>query len=217
MGKTRQWFNTGSGKLVSYFLQGLLLLAPTFVTIYALFYIFNALDSSIERAFRWLFHFYYPGFGLVVVFFIIALIGYIGSLVIAQPVLHLLDMIMERTPLVKEIYSSLKDFFGAFISNKKKFNKPVMFEFGKGTGVFKLGFITQEDLSEINIKDKVAVYAPLSYNLSGILYVVNRDQVHVLEGVGAGDLMKFIVSGGVTEMDDDDEPTAILNARKNEP
>jgi uncharacterized membrane protein len=212
MGKTRQWFNTGSGKIVSYFLQGLLLLAPTFVTIYALFYIFNALDSTIERAFRWLFHFYYPGFGLVVVFFIIAFIGYIGSLVIAQPVLHLLDIIMERTPLVKDIYSSLKDFFGAFISNKKKFNKPVMFEFGKGTGIFKLGFITQEDLSEISITDKVAVYAPLSYNLSGILYVVNRDQVQVLDGVGAGDLMKFIVSGGVTEMDDDEHSSAKVSA-----
>jgi len=204
MGKTRQWFDTGTGKIFSYFLQGLLLLAPTFVTIYALFYIFNALDSTIERVFRWVFHFYYPGFGLVVLFVIITLIGYIGSLVIAQPILHLLDMIMERTPLVKDIYSSLKDFFGAFISNKKKFNKPVMFELGKGSGVFKLGFITQDDLSEIKVSDKVAVYTPLSYNLSGILYLVNKEQVEVLEGVSAGDLMKFIVSGGVTEMDEDD-------------
>jgi len=68
----------------------------------------------------------------------------------------------------------------------------------------KLGFITQEDLSEMGIKDKVAVYAPWSYNLSGSLYLVNREQVQVLKDVGAGDVMKFVMSGGVTEIEDDD-------------
>ena len=139
-------------------------------------------------------------------FAFITAIGFIGSLVIVQPVLHLLDLILEKTPVVKDIYSSLKDFFGAFISNKKKFDKPVMFEMGKGTGVYKLGFITQEDLTEMNIKDKVAVYTPLSYNLSGILYIVNKDQVQILGDVGTRDILKFIVSGGVTELDDDHQP-----------
>ncbi|MFN8321994.1 MAG: DUF502 domain-containing protein [Chitinophagales bacterium] len=203
MGRTRLWFKTGFGKVISYFLQGLLLLAPIFVTIYAIFYIFNAIDSTIEKVFRALFHFYYPGFGIVVMFFLLAFIGFIGSLVIAQPLLHVLDSIMEKTPLVKDIYSSLKDFFGAFISNKKKFDKPVMFEVGKESGVFRLGFITQDDLSDLHIKDKVAVYAPWSYNLSGILYLVNRDQVQVLKDVRAGDVMKFVMSGGVTELDEE--------------
>ncbi|MDB5282453.1 MAG: hypothetical protein JWO06_1528 [Bacteroidota bacterium] len=78
-----------------------------------------------------------------------------------------------------------------------------MFEIGKGTGVYKLGFITQEDLSEMGINDKVAVYTPLSYNLSGILYLVNRDQIEPLNDVAARDLLKFIVSGGVTEIEDE--------------
>lgn len=203
MGRTRLWFKTGFGKVISYFLQGLLLLAPIFVTIYAIFYIFNAIDSTIENVFRALFHFYYPGFGIVVMFFLVAFIGFIGSLVIAQPLLHVMDSIMEKTPLVKDIYSSLKDFFGAFISNKKKFDKPVMFEVGKESGVFRLGFITQDDLSDLHIKDKVAVYAPWSYNLSGILYLVNRNQVQVLKDVRAGDVMKFVMSGGVTELDEE--------------
>ncbi len=203
MSKTRVWFKSGFGRIVSYFLQGLLLLAPIFVTIYSVVYIFNLLDSSIERLYRAVFNFYFPSFGIITMFFIIAIIGYFGSLVIAQPLLHFLDEIFERTPLVKDIYSSLKDFFGAFMSTKKKFDKPVLFEWGKGTGVFKLGFITQDDLSELNIKDKVAVYAPLSYNLSGILYVVNKDQIQVLNDVGAGHVMKFVMSGGVTEIEED--------------
>ncbi|HLP20798.1 MAG TPA: DUF502 domain-containing protein [Chitinophagales bacterium] len=204
MGKTRTWFKSGFGKIVSYFLQGLLLIAPMFLTIYAVFYIFNLIDTSIERVFRFIFHFYYPGIGIIAMFFIIAFIGFVGSLVFFQPMLHILDELMERVPVIKDIYSSVKDFFGAFISKKKKFDKPVMFEIGKNSGVYRIGFITQNDLTELNILDKVAVYAPWSYNLSGTLFIVNRDQVQPLNDVGSGDVMKFVMSGGVTEIEEDD-------------
>ncbi|MFM2305517.1 MAG: hypothetical protein RLZZ367_186 [Bacteroidota bacterium] len=204
MPNTRAWFKSGFGKIVSYFLQGLLLIAPMFLSIYAVFYIFNLLDSTIEKLFRFIFHFYYPGIGIIAMFFIIAFIGFVGSLVFFQPLLHILDELMERVPVVKDIYSSVKDFFGAFISKKKKFDKPVMFEIGKNSGVFRMGFITQNDLSEMNIKDKVAVYAPWSYNLSGTLFIVNTDQVQPINDVGAGDVMKFVMTGGVTEIDDEE-------------
>lgn len=209
MGKTRTWFKSGFGKIVSYFLQGLLLIAPMFLSIYAVFYIFNLIDSSIEKVFRFIFHFYYPGIGIIAMFFIIALIGFVGSLVFFQPLLHILDELMERVPVVKDIYSSVKDFFGAFISKKKKFDKPVMFEIGKNTGVFRMGFITQDDLSEMNIKDKVAVYAPWSYNLSGTLYIVNTDQIQPINDIGAGDVMKFVMTGGVTQIDEEEGATEI--------
>ena len=205
MADAKQWFKTRGGRLFSYFLQGLLLIAPFVVTVYTIFFVFDWLDSKVSTVFEKLFHFYYPGIGILAMVVVITLIGFFGSLVILQPLLHLFDTMLEKTPLVKDLYSSLKDFFGAFMSSKKKFSKPVMFEMGKGSGVFKLGFITQEDLSELSIKDKVAVYAPLSYNLSGMLYVVNADQVQVLHDVKAGDVMKFIVSGGVTEIEEHEE------------
>lgn len=204
MGSTRDWLKSGFGKVISYFLQGLLLIAPIFVTIYAIFYIFNLLDTSIEKVFRFIFHFYFPGIGIVAMFFIIALIGLVGSMVIFQPLLHVLEVFMERVPVVKDIYSSVKDFFGAFISKKKKFDKPVIFEIGKNSGVFRVGFITKNDLSELGIKDKVAVYAPWSYNLSGTLFIVNTDQVHPLNDVSPGDMMKFAMTGGVTEIDEEE-------------
>jgi uncharacterized membrane protein len=203
MSKTKDWFRTGSGKIVAYFLQGLLLIAPVFVTMYIIYYVFSFVDSRLNDLFESLFNFRFFGFGLLITCALITFIGFIGSLVIVQPLLHLVDLLLEKTPFVKDLYSSLKDFFGAFISNKKKFNQPVMFEMGKGTGVYKLGFITQEDLSEMGITDKVAVYTPLSYNLSGILYLVNRDQIQILDEVAARDVLKFIVSGGVTEIEDE--------------
>lgn len=205
MGRTKNWFKSGFGKIVAYFLQGLLLIAPTFLTLYAIFYFFNFFDSRVNDVFENFFKARFPGLGLVAIFFFITAIGFIGSLVIVQPLLHLIDLMLEKTPLVKDIYSTVKDFFGAFISKKKKFNRPVIFEFGKGTGVFKLGFITQEDLSDLGILDKVAVYTPLSYNLSGIMYIVNKDQVQPLHDVGSTDMMKFILSGGVTELEEEEE------------
>jgi uncharacterized membrane protein len=203
MSTTKDWFRTGSGKIVAYFLQGILLIAPVFVTIYIIVYVFTVLDTRLNDLFETIFHFRFVGFGLLITCALITFVGFIGSLVIVQPLLHLVDLLLEKTPFAKDIYTSLKDFFSAFISNKKKFNQPVMFEMGKGSGVFKLGFITQEDLSEMGIADKVAVYTPLSYNLSGILYLVNRDQIHTLSEVAARDVLKFIVSGGVTEIEDE--------------
>lgn len=204
MGRTKNWFKSGFGKVVAYFLQGLLLIAPTFVTLYALFFFFNFFDSQVNDLFETIFKARFPGLGLVAIFLFITAIGFIGSLVVVQPLLHLIDLMLEKTPVVKDIYSTVKDFFGAFISKKKKFNKPVMFEMGKGSGVFKLGFITAEDLSDWNISGKVAVYTPLSYNLSGIMYVVNKDQVEPLNDVSATDMMKFILSGGVTEIEEEE-------------
>lgn len=201
---TKGWLQSGLGKIVAYFLQGLLLIAPTFVTFYIIFYFFHFFDSLVNDLFERLLGSRFPGLGLVAVFVFITLVGFIGSLVIVQPILHITDLILEKTPVVKDMYSSLKDFFAAFISNKKKFNQPVMFEMGKGTGVYKLGFITQADLTELGITDKVAIYAPLSYNLSGIMYVVNKDQVFPLMDVRSADMMKFILSGGVTEIEEDE-------------
>jgi uncharacterized membrane protein len=204
MSNTKQWFQTRVGKVLTYFLQGLLLIAPMFVTIYVILYFFNALDTKLNDIFEAVFHIrLFIGFGILITFALITFIGFVGSSVFVQPILHLMDLLIEKTPVAKDLYSSLKDFFGAFISNKKKFNRPVMFEMGKGTGVFKLGFITQEDLSNIAIEDKVAVYAPWSYNLSGTLFLVDKDQIQTLDHVRSADMMKFIVSGGVTAIEDE--------------
>ncbi|MDB5282452.1 MAG: hypothetical protein JWO06_1527 [Bacteroidota bacterium] len=120
MGKSKDWFKSRGGKIVAYFLQGLLLIAPSIVTVYAIYYFFNFFDSRLNNLFENIFHFRFFGFGLLVMFFVVTAIGFVGSLVIVQPLLHIIDLILEKTPLVKDIYSALKDFFAAFISNKKK-------------------------------------------------------------------------------------------------
>jgi uncharacterized membrane protein len=89
----------------------------------------------------------------------------------------------------------------AFVGEKRRFNRPVLVKLIEGSEIKKLGFITREDLTEFDInEDHIAVYLPHSYNFSGNLYIVEKRNVTVLDA-NAAEVMKFIVSGGVTEVD----------------
>ena len=200
-----QKINSYFRRIFSYFLQGLLLIAPVFVTVYSIWAVFNIFDTRANDLFELVFHFRFPGLGLLVLFGIITLIGLIGSTVLLQPIMHGLELLLEKTPLVKDIYSSIKDFISAFLSNKKKFNKPVMVEMGRGQGLYKLGFITNEKLDEFKIEGKMAVYFPHSYNFSGNLHIVDVDLIHPIKDVSSTDFMKYIVTGGVMQIDDEEE------------
>jgi uncharacterized membrane protein len=189
-------------KLLTYFIQGLLLIAPVFVTLYAIWFLFSWLDNTVTDFTEFLLGKRIHGIGIVILFIIIAIIGFLGSTVILRPILILVEDLLERTPLVRDIYGSMRDFIEAFIGNQAKFKHPVVVEMGKNTGIFRIGFITQKDLTEININDKVAVYLPFSYSIAGIIVLVSKEMVQPLDGVSPADAMKFILSGGVTNFKD---------------
>jgi uncharacterized membrane protein len=190
-------------RLGSYFFQGLLIIGPAFFTFWAIYQIFDIFDSNTKPLFERLFHFSFPGIGILVFMAFITLVGFAGSTVIIRPLMTLIENLLEHTPLVKDIYSSFKDFISAFISNKKKFDRPVMMELGKGLGVYRMGFITQDDLTEFDVLDRVAVYCPDSYGFTGNLYIANKELVQPLPNVGSAHVMKYILSGGVMEVPDE--------------
>jgi uncharacterized membrane protein len=107
---------------------------------------------------------------------------------------------MEKVPFIKVIYSSTKDFMSAFVGQKKKFTETVMVKMNNDAEIYKLGFITQKDLSNIGIKEgMIAVYLPHSYNFSGNLFIVPAANVTPINAPPS-EMMKFIVSGGITEI-----------------
>ncbi|MDO1450080.1 DUF502 domain-containing protein [Rhodocytophaga aerolata] len=177
--------------LIKYFFRGLLLVIPIGLTIYILVAAVRWLDSLLSLK--------YPGSGILIILVSITAIGYIGSTLIAKPIVEFFEKLLNRLPLVRIIYSSVKDLISAFVGDKKKFSQPVLVTINKGSDLQKLGFITQEDLSTIGIKEKIAVYLPHSYNFSGDLYIVPKENVVLIQNSGA-DIMKFIVSGGVTSV-----------------
>lgn len=178
-----------TAKLLSYFIKGLFLLAPVYITGYIIFNLLNSLDQE--------FYFYFRGTGLAVIVAIIMIVGFLGSTFISIPLVQILEEGVSKLPLVGLIYFSLKDLIGAFVGDKKKFNQPVKFILNKENGIQKLGFITQTDLGFLNIEDSVIVYCPHSYAFSGELYIVPTANVTLLNQP-ASDVMKMIVSGGVS-------------------
>ncbi len=169
----------------------MLLVSPIGVTLYILWATIKWLDALLPL--------WFPGAGILIMLGSVTVVGYIGSTLIARPILALIEGLLSRLPLINIVYTSLKDLISAFVGDKKKFTSPVLVTLNRESELGKLGFITQTDLAALDMPGKVAVYLPHSYNFSGDLYIVPRENVTPLHSSGAS-VMKFIVSGGVTHV-----------------
>ena len=212
------------GRLLYFFFQGMVILAPIVITVWAVLSLFNLIDGILPNLLHVLFPDLVklnpqgypekiPGLGFLVVVVIVFLVGYISSSFIVSKLVELFDNILEKTPGVKSIYSTVKDFLEAFAGNKRKFDKPVLVSI-ESPDVWRVGFITQTDVSEFGLHEHVAVYIPHSYAFSGITYLVKPDRIRKIEGVSSADAMKFIVSGGVTDVAEHDVKHGARHASK---
>jgi len=185
-------------KIVRYFIQGLIYIAPLGVTAYIVYLIFTFIDRLLDKYIDPILPVNIPGINLLVVILLIILVGIIGQTIIARPVKLLASELLEKVPLINWIYVAIRDLLSAFVGKGKKFSNPVMVKVNHLSNLEKLGFLTQEDLSSLGVKDKkVAVYFPHSYNFSGELFIVPIEHVRSIDA-SSGDIMKFIVSGGAS-------------------
>jgi uncharacterized membrane protein len=191
-------------KITNYFLQGLLYIAPFGITAYIIYLLFNFTDSLLNDLLEKHLKIDIPGLGLLAIFFFLVLVGIVGRSILARPFKLLFNRLIKKTPLLKIIYSALNDLFSAFVGKERKFNKPVIVLVNPISNLEKLGFLTEEDLSKIDEKEKVAVYFPHSYNFSGELFIVPKTQVRPID-INPVVLMKFILSGGVTNIYEEQE------------
>ncbi len=199
MSKKNSRMNYLMKKLTSYFLQGLLYSAPIGITLYVIYLVFVFSDGILKPIIESYLKFPVPGLGILIMVILITLIGIIGQTVVAKPFKAAMERLIQKAPLLNMVYTSIRDFMEAFVGREKKFNQPVRVVVNQNPEIERLGFITQHDLSELNIQNKVAVYFPFSYAFTGELLIVPAEFVKALD-IPAGELMKFIVSGGVTRV-----------------
>lgn len=203
---TLHWKN-----LLQYFFQGLVIIAPLGITIYAVYWLFTTVDNFLPNIVHSFFPRYLPvdadgnvkkipGLGFVVVILIVLLVGRISSSFFMSKLVDLLDGMLERTPGIKFIYKSVKDFLEAFTGNKRKFDKPVLVNVD-ASDVWRIGFITKEDSHDFDLIEHAVVYIPLSYALTGVTYFVPRKNIRQLTHITSAEAMKFAVSGGVSEVE----------------
>jgi len=175
-------------RYIGYFWRGCLVIAPVAITVYVAWMIIRTVDTLIPIGI--------PGVGFVVTVLLITLIGFLTSNVVGRTLVSELERALSKVPLVKLLYSSIRDLINAFVGERKRFDKPVAVRFG-ATGPRALGFVTRQNLPDASLSGMVAVYFPQSYNFAGNLLVVARDQVEPLD-LNSVDVMTFIVSGGVS-------------------
>lgn len=194
-------------KLLQYFLQGLLILAPVAITAYAIYWVVSSIDSwlpiftYIDK--NGLVHVRNYGIGFVVIIGALIVIGYFSSFFITGRIVSFMDKVLEKTPGIKYIYSTTRDFFEAFAGDKKKFTKNVLANVDDND-VWRVGFITQDDMQEFGLKEYVAVYIPMAYSVAGNVYIIPKVRVRPIDNISASQTMKFAVSGGVTSIEEEE-------------
>ncbi|MCP3658779.1 MAG: DUF502 domain-containing protein [Bacteroidetes bacterium] len=179
-------------KIFIYFIRGVLLVIPFWLTIYIISATLKKLDSMLKTNI--------PGLGLAIILITITFIGYVGSSFLIRSIIDSIDKFTLKIPLINIIYSSFKDMTSAVISNKKKFDSPVLMTFNKNPIVKKVGFITQKELKNIGLPGMASVYVPNTYSISGDLYIVDKKDLEPMK-LSTSETMKFAVSGGITKIE----------------
>lgn len=176
------------------FLRGLLVVLPIALTAGILIWMLGLLGSIL--------HLDDLSFGAMLLYVTlgivsITLIGKLTEGVVAQQFLAFVEGIIEKAPGLSWIFGTTKDLTNAFVGDEKKFTKPVRVRSTEYT--WRIGFLTEEDCSEIGMPDHCVVYLPMSYAITGQIIVVKKTDVERIDA-DAGTVMKFILSGGVTEI-----------------
>ena len=187
--------------LLNYLIKGLLIVLPIGLSIFIVIWAVTTVDSWVnvnnilgvnpvtgESQ-------NIPGLGLVLVVGIILMAGIFVTYFVTEPMYNWFQRMMDKLPIVKFIYSSIKDLTEAFVGDEKKFNHPVLVEV-EGD-LKRIGFLTQGDLTSIGLPGESIVYFPFSYSFAGQVYVVKNEKMKPLQ-MSAADAMKLVVSGGVS-------------------
>ena len=184
-------------KIKSYFLKGLLYIVPVAALVWVIVKSYSLLNGNIRA--------YLPEnmqfLGIILLVGVITIIGYLGNMVITSPINAFFQSMLEKAPLLKTIYSSVKDLMNTFVGKKKGFSQPVLIKVYENSTIERIGFITNEDMEALKLtKGKVLVYLPHSYAFSGQLFVVDRSYITPIDS-SSSEIMKLIVSGGVSDIE----------------
>lgn len=196
--------------LLRNFFRGLLIFAPIAITAYLIYLFISWTDKLIKNLLiNWIgdsssLDLNFPGFGLISIFILLTVLGFLSRTFIIKPLLQWFDSLVNRMPLVKIVYGSLKDLFSAFVSDEKKFDKPVVVRLIKD-GPVRLGFLTDENLEQLELSGMVSVYFPHSYNFSGNHYILPKSSITPVVGINSADIMRYVVSGGVVNINQESE------------
>lgn len=173
-------------RITQYFLRGLITALPLGLTIYLL-YLFLAWSEklAIQLMRPFIGDFYVPGLGLVLGIIGIFLLGVLVSQPFIARLLSLVELPFTNIPVVKSIYSSLKNFADYFSPHPNKPSQQVVVLRVPGQPLELVGLVTRQGVEGLPSgfiqDDRVAVYLPMGYMIGGYTVFVPRDWVQPIE------------------------------------
>ena len=184
------------------FLSGLAVVLPIFITIAVVLWVLNAVETSIGAIVQMFLPVgdYPRGVGLLLALVIVFAIGILMEAVYFRRLMGWFEELLNRIPLVKTIYSAMRDLMSLFSKEgSKKFSKVVMVKL-PGIEARLIGFVTIEDFTALPFKpgaDNVAVYLPMSYQIGGYTLFLRRDLLTPLD-MSLEEAMRFVVTAGMS-------------------
>jgi uncharacterized membrane protein len=182
-------------EIVKNFLRGLLIVVPVAATAWIIYLVFTTVDNWVNV--EALLDRRIPGAGVLITVVAIFLVGLLTRTLVLRWVFGRVDSLLAQLPLVKILYTSIRDLTHAFVGEQKRFDRPVAITPGSDPELLLLGFLTRDDLDVLGLPGFASVYVPQSYNFAGNLVLVPRERIRPLTADSTG-AMKFIVSGGVS-------------------
>jgi len=202
-----------------YFITGLLIWIPLYITFAVLALIVNTLDGWIMP---WLpqyldpknfLGFNIPGLGVLLFAFILFVTGVIGANVLGQRVVRSWESLLARIPVVKSLYSSIKQVSDTLFSNNgKAFRKALLVQYPR-EGIWTVAFLTGTPGDDISLQlggNFVSVYVPTTPNpTSGFFLMLPSKDVIELD-MSVDEALKYIISMGVVAPPSRAPETSIL-------
>ena len=189
--------------LSSIFLKGLAAVLPVGLTIYLVYWFGVSLERLLHPVITTVVpeRFYWPGMGVMAGLLLLFFIGLLVNAWLVRNLLQFGENLIERIPLIKSVYTTLRDFVDYFSSTEQRKNlkQVVMISFND---MYILGFLTVEDVKDIpelpQSDDIVAVYLPMSYQIGGYTIYLPRSQVQALD-MSIEDAMRRILTAGLSK------------------
>ena len=192
------------GRLRTWFLTGILVIAPSAVTIWVLYRLLNWVDNLLGQYLRFAIVDYHriPGLGLLATIVVLMIVGCVATLVGQGPLARVWDRLLLRIPGIGIVYGSTKSLGEAFLNQKEETFRKVVLVQWPHPGVWRVGFLTGHVaplLKERIGQDVSCVFVPHTPNpASGFVhYVPKKDLIELDWAVEDG--LKVIVSGGVVQ------------------
>jgi len=168
--------------------HGLAIFLPLVLTGWVIWKAFRVIDQLLP--------FPTPGMGFAAVLAIVLLLGLASENWLAGSLLRRAELLLQKLPLVRLVYRSIREITVSLTGERKPFHHPVLVRPWPGSEARLLGFMTRQDLSEIGKPGWVSVYVPNAYAIAGQTLIVPLELVEQLS-VEPSYAMTFAMSAGV--------------------